>query len=233
VVVVGRVVVPVPVPASAANTPVNGAAEEANANPPAELTVVFVKLWPLPPRLFTRFKVFPLGAVRFIVRSPSQVIFILKFTVTSVMVAPAGMPPITNGVAAPVAEPSGTATLIVPDVCVAAPVLGVTGPRTVSKTVVSPAHIVDDVGDTVIAPGGVETVIANGCMPMQPNTSVPVTVYDVLTVGLAVTTAPVVPLKPVAGVQKNVAAPEAVIVRPVPVEHIAPPSGLNVTTGNG
>ena len=54
-----------------------------------------------------------------------------------------------------------------------------------------------------------------------------------VTVGVAVTTGPVVALKPVAGLQVYPAAPLAVRVTPGPVAHILGADGVTVTVGVG
>lgn len=77
---------------SGAKVFVNGAEADPKLNAAAEETVVFVKLLPLPPLLFTRFKTCEFGALKFITRSPSYVWFTLKFTRTLFIIAPAGMP---------------------------------------------------------------------------------------------------------------------------------------------
>jgi hypothetical protein len=62
------------------------------------------------------------------------------------------------------------------------------------------------------------------------NVIVPVTVYEVVDVGLAVTVLPVPALNPVVGVQVYVSAPDAVNVAEDPEQIVAP---LTVTTGFG
>ncbi len=59
--------------ASGANVPVKGVPAVPNETTDDELITVFVKLSPEPPLLLTRFNTSPLGAFRFIIRSPSQV----------------------------------------------------------------------------------------------------------------------------------------------------------------
>jgi hypothetical protein len=59
---------------------------------------------------------------------------------------------------------------------------------------------------------------------------VPVTVYIVVAEGVAVTTAPVVVLRPVAGIHEYVVAPDAVSVEDEPL-HIVPAEALALTGG--
>ena len=67
---------------------------------------------------------------------------------------------------------------------------------------------------------------------VQPLASVPVTVYVVVEVGLAVTVVPVVALSPVAGDQMYVTAPDAVSVAVCCPTHIAGGAGTEIT-GSG
>lgn len=69
-------------------------------------------------------------------------------------------------------------------------------------------------------------------VPVQPAALIPVTVYMVVTVGLAVTGVPVDADRLVAGAQLYVAAPDAVMVELVPL-HIAAGDGVTVSTGIG
>ena len=65
--------------------------------------------------------------------------------------------------------------------------------------------------------GEVFTVTVTLVVPVQPDV-VPVTVYMVVDAGLAVTVAPVVELRPVAGDQLYVVAPDAVRLTEPPVQ---------------
>jgi hypothetical protein len=87
-----------------------------------------------------------------------------------------------------------------------------------------------DEGDTVIAAIWF-TVTVTVEELMQPLLSVPVTVYVVVTAGLAVTKAPVTALNPVAGLQLYVDAPLAVS-GVLPPKQIAGDEGVTVTVGN-
>lgn len=98
----------------------------------------------------------------------------------------------------------GLATTEVPvveDKPVAGLQLYVLAPLAVS-VILFPAQITGEPGDTVTVGGGFdETATVTVEEFEQPNRDVPVTVYAVVAVGLAVTAAPVVADKPVAGLQ--------------------------------
>jgi hypothetical protein len=76
---------------------------------------VFVKLLPDPPLVFTRLRIFPLGALKFIIRSWSFVCVIFNVTLIPVTIAPAGIPETAIVFVAPTALLSGIATLTAPE----------------------------------------------------------------------------------------------------------------------
>ena len=86
-------------------------------------------------------------------------------------------------------------------------------------------------GETVIAKADL-TVTVTVVVLTQPFAFVPVTVYVVVVAGLAVTEAPVVEDKPVAGLQRYVLAPFAVRTVPPPPQ-TAGAAGDTDNTGNG
>lgn len=101
---------PTVITASAAKVPTNGAVPAENAVPPSELTFVNKKLAPVPPSWYTRLRLFVLGACILNARSLSRAIDTLPIpTVTSAIVAPAGIPVTLILFVAPVALLSGTA----------------------------------------------------------------------------------------------------------------------------
>jgi hypothetical protein len=85
------------------------------------------------------------------------------------------------------------------------------------KVVLPPVQIEGAVGVTDTVNEGV-TVTVTVVVDEQPDPSIPVTVYVVVVAGFAVTVAPVVALRPVAGLQVYVTAPEAVNVVEPPVQ---------------
>lgn len=106
------------------------------------------------------------------------------------------------------------------------------GPVPVSATeswVELPTQIV--VPPLITAVGFGFTVTVTCAVPVQPF-EVPVTVYVVVAVGLAVTTAPVVGVNPVVGLQLYVVAPLAVSEALLPLQIVAD-AGETVTTGLG
>jgi len=132
-----------------------------------ELIVVFTKLSAEPPLSKTRFNtpLFGAGAFKNIVRSPSQVCVILKFTLALVPTAVAGIPATTNDVLTPVGSESGIPTAIGPEFTVVVPAVG--APIIVNK-VGSPAQR-GVLGLAVIvigATGVAETVIVG--VPLLP-----------------------------------------------------------------
>jgi len=115
---------------------------------------------------------------------------------------------------------------------VVAPLLQLYVPPPVAvKMVLSPLHIVSVPLMLVTTP--LSTVIVILSVFVQPPAPVPVTVYVVVTVGLAVTFVPIVALNPAAGDQLYVVAPVAVIVFPAPPEHIVALFGIMLTVGVG
>ena len=80
-----------------------------------------VELVPVP--LFnapTRFKICPLGATKFMCKSPTQVCVMLNFTFTLVTTEPAGIPETTiAGETTPASSPSVITVFTVPDATVA------------------------------------------------------------------------------------------------------------------
>jgi len=99
------------------------------------------------------------------------------------------------------------------------------------RLTVLPAHtvLVELLAVTAVGPGFTMTVTV-----VEPGTPhpvfKPVMVYVVVEVGSAVTVAPVVLLKPAAGDQLYVVAPEAVSVTPTP-EQVVGESGVTITVG--
>jgi hypothetical protein len=91
------------------------------------------------------------------------------------------------------------------------------------------AHMLAADGVTVTA-GVALTVIVTVAVPVHVPL-LPVTVYVVVVAGLAVTVAPTVALKPVAGAQLYVAAPLAVKLVPPPPEHMFAEVGVTLTVG--
>jgi hypothetical protein len=90
-----------------------------------------------------------------------------------------------------------TTAPVVPDKPVPGAQLYVLAPLAV-RTTLLPEHI--EGADGLISTIGLAfTVTVTVVVPVQPARDVPVTVYVVVVVGLAVTTAPVVPDNPVAG----------------------------------
>jgi hypothetical protein len=143
-----------PVANVAAHVPVKGPVPVANEDPPAEETVVLMKLSELPPCWLKKFIVLPFGAVRFSAKSPSYVIVILKLMVTLLIVEPEGMLLTFRLVKLPVVLTSGIITLIVPDDTVAVPV---NVPVAFNAAAV-PLQIVDGVALTVGVGGNWLTV---------------------------------------------------------------------------
>jgi len=94
-----------------------------------------------------------------------------------------------------------------------------------------PGQIVEVGGVTITVGVGV-TVITELAVPEHVFV-VPVTVYVVVKVGLAVTVAAVVELSPAIGSQLYVVAPLAVIFVPVPPEHIVEAVLFTTTVGVG
>lgn len=78
------------------------------------------------------------------------------------------------------------------------------------------------------------TVTLMLAVSLQPDAFVPVTVYTVVVEGLAVTEAPLVALKPDAGLHIYELAPDAFSVVEPPLLHIdeLPPVGVTLTLGN-
>jgi hypothetical protein len=149
---------------SAANVPVNGATPVARDVAEVELIVVFVKLSPDPPLAFTRFKILPLGALRLILTSPSQVWVILKLTLI-LATATAGKPAITKSLVTAVL--SLIATLIAPEEAE-------TGTAPCEEVMLNatdpPGQILAEGGETVGAPGpgGNKLRVASFDMPGNP-----------------------------------------------------------------
>jgi hypothetical protein len=106
----------------------------------------------------------------------------------------------------------------------------VVAPLAVSD-VLLPLQIVAVVGETVTVGFGFTVIIAVAVF-VHPFPSVPVTVYVVVVVGFAVTVAPVVADKPVAGLQVYVVAPLAVSNVLLPLQIVAV-VGETVTVGFG
>jgi hypothetical protein len=94
-----------------------------------------------------------------------------------------------------------------------------------------PEHTVGGVAVTEISDGTSFTVSADVAVPVQPLAAVPVTVYVVFDVGLAITVLPVVVFNPVAGDQLYVEAPLAITVDPAPPAQTDPLVGFAVTVG--
>ena len=93
-----------------------------------------------------------------------------------------------------------------------------------------PEHIEGDDGVTFIV--GVATIVIVTVFEAVHVPIVPVTVYVVVEPGLAVTTAPVVPLNPVPGLHVYVVAPDAVNVVEPPLHNVAD-AGVTFTVGVG
>jgi hypothetical protein len=83
--------------------------------------------------------------------------------------------------------------------------------------------VIDNVADGV-------TVTTTVAVFTQPEAAVPVTVYVVVPAGFAETVAPVVALRPVAGLHEYVFAPEAVTEPAIPAQIVI---GGTVIVGNG
>lgn len=94
-----------------------------------------------------------------------------------------------------------------------------------------PAHIVGLAGVTETTGNGFTLTVAVAVL-VHPAALVPVTVYVIVLVGLAVTFAPVVALKPVDGDQVYVEAPEAVKLTDAPIQ-IFEVAGVTATKGRG
>jgi hypothetical protein len=94
------------------------------------------------------------------------------------------------------------------------------------KVAVLPAHIVGEFTVTV----GVGLTVTVVVLTPEQTPVVPVTVYTVVAVGLAVTLVPEVPLRPVPGDQLYVVPPDAVKVELEPAQIVAE---LTVTVGVG
>ncbi len=155
---------------SAAKVPVNGAPPVPNETADAELIVVFVKLSPDPPRLFTRFTICPFGAFRLMIRSPSQVCVMFRFTSTPVTTAPAGNAGTVMAFVRPAGKLSGILRLTVPEVTNV--VAGTPGdPAVILIGVIIPAQTVAAAGATVIDGIGFTITVAVIGVPEQPRAS--------------------------------------------------------------
>jgi hypothetical protein len=99
------------------------------------------------------------------------------------------------------------------------------------KSILPPSHTAGFAGDTVIA-GLLITVTTTVVDAVQPLALVPTGVYVVVTLGDAVTVAPVELFNPVDGDQVYVAAPLAVSMVALPVQ-INVEAGFTVITGGG
>jgi hypothetical protein len=105
-------------------------------------------------------------------------------------------------------------------------------PLNVNVPLLLVAHPKEEDG-VIVPPAGLAfTVIVTVAVLVHPFPAVPVTVYVVVVVGFAVTVAPVVEDKPVAGLQLNVVAPLAVSETLLPV-HIVAEEGDTVIVGCG
>ena len=80
--------------------------------------------------------------------------------------------------------------------------------------------------------GGVGLIVTTTvCVAVQPPAPVPVKVYVSVVAGFAVTTLPVVALKPIAGLHVYVVAPVAVNPTEPPEQNVVGPDGVIVTVG--
>ena len=95
--------------------------------------------------------------------------------------------------------------------------------------VLAPVHI--DTLPDVLTVGSALTVTVSDAVFVQPFAAVPVTVYVVVTVGVAVTGVPVVALKPVAGPHTYVAAPPALSEVELPMQLLTLPEVVTVGSG--
>src|SRR5688572_2711086 len=189
---------PHPIFPSAAKVPVNGAAPVANDVEEVELIVVFIKLSPDPPLAPTRLRILPFGATRLISISSSHVCVILKLTL--MLCTTPVTPATTNGCEAPVTGSlSGIGTLIAPEEMVV--VRGGNDDVVIDNGCTSSTQIVAEAGDTT-GVGGTNFTFTVAVFWQPVAVIVPVTVYVVLLVGVAVTVAPVVLLSPAAGVHE-------------------------------
>ena len=98
-----------------------------------------------------------------------------------------------------------------------------------------PGHIEDGVAEAVTVGGGLIVIVTEAVLE-QPPEVVPVTVYVCDDAGLAVTVAPVVALKPVAGLHVYVPpapAPDPVRLTELPLQNVVGPEGFIVIVGGG
>lgn len=96
----------------------------------------------------------------------------------------------------------------------------------------APEHAVCADGDTVTLIEGL-TVTVTLAVFVQPEALIPVTVYAVVVVGFAITTAPVAALSPVAGDHEYDVPPPAVSCTAPPLQILSEVAGVMVMVGFG